>query len=106
MLPCICDWVSDNNECLIGTHNCHEVAECTNTNGSFYCNCTPGFDGNGTYCQGICNIAPFCAIKMIVSYIYSGWFVTPYSNIYQPQPKMVESFSGTVQLNQPLDVSF
>lgn len=53
------DFTSDINECLIGTHNCHDVAECSNTNGSFYCNCTPGFIGNGTYCQGIRYIATF-----------------------------------------------
>ena len=70
MLPFICDCISDNNECLIGTHNCHDVAECTNTNGSFYCNCTAGFTGNGTFCQGIRNVAPFCEIKLIAHLIY------------------------------------
>lgn len=54
---------SDNNECLMRTHNCHDVAECTNNNGSFYCNCNPGFTGNGTYCQGTRNIATFCAMS-------------------------------------------
>ena len=70
MLPCICDRISDNNECLIGTHNCHDVAECTNTNGSFYCNCTAGFVGNGTFCQGIRNVATFCVIKLITHLIF------------------------------------
>ena len=27
-------------------------ATCSDTDGSFYCNCTEGFEGNGTYCDG------------------------------------------------------
>ena len=27
-------------------------ATCTDTDGSFYCNCTEGFEGNGTFCFG------------------------------------------------------
>ena len=43
---------SDVDECTNGTHNCHNNANCTNVNGSFSCNCNPGYKGNGTYCQG------------------------------------------------------
>lgn len=70
MLLFINDCISDNNECLIGTHNCHDVAECTNTNGSFYCNCTAGFTGNGTFCRGILTVATFTAIKLITHLIF------------------------------------
>ena len=45
---------SDINECAIGTDNCHSRAMCTNTHGSFMCNCRSGYSGNGvTYCDGI-----------------------------------------------------
>ena len=42
------------NECAEGTHNCHVMsnASCFDTDGSFYCNCTEGFTGNGTFCEG------------------------------------------------------
>lgn len=83
MLPCMCDFTSDINECLIGTHNCHDVAECSNTNGSFYCNCTPGFIGNGTYCQGIRYIATFWTIKIIIHFSLVC-FKKPFFIIYQP----------------------
>ena len=44
----------DIDECTEETHNCHEMsnATCTDTDGSFYCNCTEGFGGNGTFCDG------------------------------------------------------
>ena len=40
------------NECDSNIHNCHTNAECTNTSGSYYCNCTTGYVGNGTTCGG------------------------------------------------------
>ena len=46
------NFFSDNNECL--TNPCHSVANCTNTIGSFKCECPPeGYSGNGFNCQGM-----------------------------------------------------
>ena len=43
----------DINECNNGEdNNCHENAICTNTNGSFTCQCQNGYTGNGTICNG------------------------------------------------------
>ena len=44
----------DIDECAEDTHTCHVMsnATCSDTDGSFYCNCTEGFEGNGTYCKG------------------------------------------------------
>lgn len=45
----------DINECLfrgLGGHNCNLNAMCVNENGSFACQCLPGFSGNGTDCNG------------------------------------------------------
>ena len=42
---------SDIDECK-GNHSCHVNATCTNTNGSYVCECRPGFNGNGQKCTG------------------------------------------------------
>ena len=41
----------DINECESDVlNNCHENAQCTNTEGSFTCSCNPGYTGNGVNC--------------------------------------------------------
>ena len=44
--------MKDDDECLLGTHNCDSNATCTNTNGSFSCSCNSGYSGNGFACNG------------------------------------------------------
>ncbi|KAJ1494346.1 hypothetical protein T484DRAFT_1765703, partial [Baffinella frigidus] len=61
---CTCSdgWVDDedggcmnDDECNAdsenSSHTCHASANCTDTQGSFTCECTPGFVGNGTACS-------------------------------------------------------
>ena len=41
----------DINECGSNDlNNCHENAQCTNTEGSFTCSCNPGYSGDGVNC--------------------------------------------------------
>ena len=44
---------ADNDECTLGSHNCHGNATCTNTDGSFTCACNVGYTGNGVTCAGM-----------------------------------------------------
>ena len=44
--------IADIDECSEGSHTCDENANCTNTNGSFKCDCKVGFSGNGKTCEG------------------------------------------------------
>ena len=45
---------ADIDECLEGTHNCNlTLANCTNTPGSFRCECIAGYSGDGVTCIGI-----------------------------------------------------
>jgi hypothetical protein len=42
----------DINECSTGTHTCDQNGDCSNTVGSFTCQCRNGFTGNGQVCAG------------------------------------------------------
>ena len=42
----------DIDECVEETDNCDDNAICTNTDGSFTCECESGFSGNGVQCVG------------------------------------------------------
>ena len=43
----------DVHECIVGSDNCSSNAICTNTNGSYVCQCQSGYSGNGVTCNGI-----------------------------------------------------
>ena len=43
---------SDVNECSAADQLCDTNANCTNTQGSFYCSCSTGFTGDGEHCKG------------------------------------------------------
>ena len=44
---------TDIDECEAGTHRCHKNAVCSNTNGSYTCQCETSFFGDGFMCT--CN---------------------------------------------------
>ena len=45
-------FISDVSECADGLHNCHELADCAETDGGFTCGCKEGSTGNGIMCLG------------------------------------------------------
>ena len=60
---------SDIDECK-GIHSCHVNAICTNTKGSFVCECQPEFNGNGQNCKGEFNLfAIIFRIFLLESYL-------------------------------------
>ncbi|XP_035672719.1 IgGFc-binding protein-like [Branchiostoma floridae] len=47
----------DVDECAENTHDCDANADCTNTHGSYTCQCRPGYTGDGRTCvigEGVC----------------------------------------------------
>ena len=48
----ICVFSSDIDECSNSTDSCDSNANCTNTEGSFTCQCNDGYEGDGTVCAG------------------------------------------------------
>lgn len=44
--------VTDIDECSDNSHDCHLLATCINTNGSFKCDCNEGYNGDGKSCSG------------------------------------------------------
>ena len=43
---------TDQDECLTDRGGCSEKAACFNTDGSYYCQCSDGYFGDGTTCEG------------------------------------------------------
>ena len=41
------------DECCRGNHTCDPNATCTNTEGSYQCQCNTGYTGDGHHCTGI-----------------------------------------------------
>ena len=42
----------DVDECSdLASNNCHAMANCTDTEGSFTCSCNTGYSGNGVSCN-------------------------------------------------------
>ena len=48
--------VSDVDECSSTEPPCDTHATCTDTTGSYICECVEGFSGNGTICEGGINM--------------------------------------------------
>ena len=48
--------VSDIDECSSTEPPCDTHATCTDTSGSYICECVEGFSGNGTICEGGINM--------------------------------------------------
>ena len=44
--------MADLDECDLRLDTCDINAECTNTNGSYECQCNSGYRGNGWICNG------------------------------------------------------
>ena len=44
---------SDIDECQSGDFDCDDNAECSNTPGSYQCDCRAGYSGNGMICTDI-----------------------------------------------------
>ena len=45
-------FMTEINECTSGTHDCHLMAVCNNTEGSYNCSCKEGYNGDGRNCTG------------------------------------------------------
>ena len=46
-------WIPEIDECHEKSDNCNLYAECINHEGTFDCECLPGFDGDGVICNDI-----------------------------------------------------
>ncbi|XP_066275444.1 fibrillin-2-like [Branchiostoma lanceolatum] len=53
-----CD--NDIDECTSGTDHCHQHATCTNTVGSYRCECDSGYTGDGRTCTALCWASTTC----------------------------------------------
>ena len=70
-------FVLDINECLTGSHDCSNNAECVNLDGTFQCKCNAGFTGDGHLCHGNCL---FIYIYIYVYIPRHAYATTPQTN--------------------------
>ena len=60
---------SDIDECTTSHPVCDVNANCTNTQGSYFCTCKTGFSGDGKTCQGIVGKQKHCIVTGITNFI-------------------------------------
>ncbi|KAK2145710.1 hypothetical protein LSH36_662g04050, partial [Paralvinella palmiformis] len=48
-----CAYSSEEDECLTGSHDCSEVAHCSDLEGSYRCLCFDGYQGDGKHCEDV-----------------------------------------------------
>lgn len=63
---------SDFNECQSFSHDCPENSTCVNNNGSYTCQCSPGYGHEGQNCTGLNNFT-FSYIIFYISFQSLEW---------------------------------
>ena len=84
--------IPDINECKTGATECHENAECSNTDVGFLCVCVAGFTGNGTHCDGM----------HLHGVIFSVYY--PYYYVHYAFPEVVGSIKSALRFSKKEDI--
>ncbi|XP_065742486.1 adhesion G protein-coupled receptor L4 [Phocoena phocoena] len=102
----------DDNECGNLTQSCGENANCTNTEGSYYCMCAPGFrssskqdkfiTNDGTICIEIVN--PDCHLDNICIAANINKTLTKIRHIEEPVALLQEVYRNSVKDLSPMDI--
>uniref|UniRef100_A0A8C0HYX1 Adhesion G protein-coupled receptor L4 n=1 Tax=Balaenoptera musculus TaxID=9771 RepID=A0A8C0HYX1_BALMU len=102
----------DDNECGNLTQSCGENANCTNTEGSYYCMCAPGFrsssnqdkfiTNDGTICIEIVN--PDCHLDDICIAANINKTLTKIRHIEEPVALLQEVYRNSVKDLSPTDI--
>ena len=66
----------DIDECTSGSNTCDDNAECHDTDGSYWCQCLPGFQGDGYNCTSMA-IDREQATKFRIMYLYMYCWLRP-----------------------------
>lgn len=96
----------DVDECADGTATCDSNATCTNTPGSYECDCLPGFVWNAALnvCEDIddcAGVVPPCGPNAKCVNLAPGYDCTcPAGFVYSPQPFVINE-TGVPQLDPP-----
>ena len=78
-MNCVLFLHADVDECESDAfNNCHENAQCTNTEGSFTCSCNPGYTGDGVNCTSKLVIVE----KRMPSHFFTAYAWCTYMHTY------------------------
>uniref|UniRef100_A0ABI7XEF2 Adhesion G protein-coupled receptor L4 n=1 Tax=Felis catus TaxID=9685 RepID=A0ABI7XEF2_FELCA len=102
----------DDNECGNLTQSCGENANCTNTEGSYYCMCAPGFrsssnqdrfiTNDGTLC--IENVSADCHLDNACIAANIDKMLTKIRHIKEPVALLQEVYRNSVKDLSPMDI--
>ena len=79
---------ADIDECAQGLDSCSSLADCTNTEGSYECECVPGYQGDGRVCTGIydlciyINKSIFTLMSCLMIQLTRGSYYVPSGLVY------------------------
>ena len=101
----------DINECgSDDTDNCHEGAQCANTEGSYTCTCNPGYTGDGVICASKLTtplLATFCTylIHQLFNMQISMSVIWKYIHAIPMPTVLTQTAASTVHVERALKVT-
>ncbi len=95
--------ISDIDECSEGSNTCDQSANCTNTNGSFKCECKIGYLGDGHTCTGIYTTFQITKLIFTIHHLYIIYIYIYIYIIQKLKPGRLQYWYEEIERSIPLN---